>query len=303
MAKRFQFDEFEGRGKTTAPHCVACEEMLADALDESLSEADRAWFDQHVATCADCSEMLADAQRGAAWLEMLKTPRPEPSARLMERILAETSAGMLAGETRHQPQMVPAAAPLTMPATLPGNLLQFRSPAWTSVPRADGARSRWMFEPRLAMTAAMAFFSIALTLNLTGVQLNRLHASELSPAGLKRTYYTANAQAVRYYDNLRVVRVLESRVEDLREAVADRAEAPKAHPQAQPKEQPELEPRKSPDAPKGAPEQKRKPAGPGVSRQAAPFSKPELPMAGEEVSGRGKTIASFSKLRGAGGLA
>ena len=104
MAKTFEFDEFESGRKTRPPHCLACEEMLADALDESLEESAQAWFEGHVRTCADCSEMLADAQRGAAWLEMLKTPRPEPSARLLERILAGTSGvanRLEAGETLH----------------------------------------------------------------------------------------------------------------------------------------------------------------------------------------------------------
>ena len=293
MAKQFQFDEFEGRGKTKAPHCVVCEEMLADALDESLSEADRAWFDQHVSICGDCSEMLADAQRGAAWLEMLKIPRPEPSARLVERILAETSGGMPAGETRPQPQMVPAAAPLAMPAPLPGNLLQFRAPARRPAPWASGVRSRWMFEPRLAMTAAMAFFSIALTLNLTGVQLNRLHVSALKPSNLRRTYYTANAEAARYYDSLRVVRVMESRVEDLREAATDRAQT---HNDEQPKA--------TPEAPAKKPEEKKKPlVEPGVSRQAAPKSRPDSLRTQEEMYRIGEPVAGLPKIYRAGGLA
>ena len=118
MANRFRFEEYEGGQRTKAPHCVACEAMLADALDGSLGETDQAWFDGHVRSCAECSDMLADAQRGAAWLEMLRTPRPEPSARLMERILTQTgglASGVATGQTVHQPQMVPAAAPIMMP--------------------------------------------------------------------------------------------------------------------------------------------------------------------------------------------
>ena len=68
------------------------------------------------------------------------------------------------------------------------------------------------------MTAAMAFFSIALTLNLTGVHISQLRASDLRPSNLKRSFYEANAHVVRYYDNLRVVYELESRVHDLQHA-------------------------------------------------------------------------------------
>ncbi len=71
------------------------------------------------------------------------------------------------------------------------------------------------------MTAAMAFFSIALTLNLTGVHLNQLHASDLRPTNLRNTWFQATAQAHRSYDNLRVVRVLASRVESVRENLRD----------------------------------------------------------------------------------
>ena len=44
-----------------------------------------------MAACGPCSQLLADARRGAAFLEMLRTPAPEPPAALLERILAETS--------------------------------------------------------------------------------------------------------------------------------------------------------------------------------------------------------------------
>ena len=71
--------------------CAECEAMLMDALDGTLSVKEKAAFELHIATCSECSQMLADAKRGAAMLEMLKSPRPEPSAALLERILSQTS--------------------------------------------------------------------------------------------------------------------------------------------------------------------------------------------------------------------
>ena len=233
--------------------CLACEEMLADVLDQTLSPADQAWFDQHIAVCGECSQRLADAQRGAAWLEMLKSPRPEPSVDLMERILAATSA---AGES--VPEMQPATVLPMLPHTgpvRPARVLPFRLP----LPRFRGP---WL-EPRLAMTAAMAFFSVALTLNLTGVKLNELHASDLSPTNLKRTYYEANAGVSRYYENLRVVRVLESRVEDMRQAVDDSDDHSRTAPENDP-------------APKSGPsdDQPKQQDGHGVSRRDVPLADP-----------------------------
>jgi Putative zinc-finger len=240
VANLFQFDEKQhGR----PPLCIACEEMLTDFLDGSLGPADQIWFDQHVASCVACDRMVADAQRGAAWLEMLKSPRPEPSASLIERIIAQTSGQENASVTSLEPVII--GQPLTLvPSSgdewaAPKRVLQFPSFGKWFGPRAGGG-----FEPRLAMTAAMAFFSIALTLNLSGVRLDQLRASNLSPTKVKQTYYEASADAVRYYDNLRVVRVMESRVqqvEDQNLRAPDR-DTPESAPQTtQPQDQKQQE--------------------------------------------------------------
>jgi hypothetical protein len=91
------------------------------------------------------------------------------------------------------------------------NILPFRA-RFTLGLRSIG---HTMLQPRLAMTAAMAFFSIALTLNLTGVHLSNLRASDLKPSSILRSAYETKARVVRYSDNLRVVYELESRVRGL----------------------------------------------------------------------------------------
>jgi Putative zinc-finger len=217
--------------------------MLPDWMDHAeggeMTPKDRAAFELHIATCSECSQMLADAQRGAALLQMLKSPRPEPSSALMDRILANTSG--LAGPAKSRvsgvialpaidgaaveiqsvnPANYPANYILAADSALPlggppaGNVLPFRNPAAGRFSLRSITHT--MMQPRLAMTAAMAFFSIALTLNLTGVRLNQLSVSDLKPSNLRRTFYQTNASVVRYYDNLRVVYELESRVQDLK---------------------------------------------------------------------------------------
>ena len=91
-----------------------------------------------------------------------------------------------------------------------------------------------MLQPRLAMTAAMAFFSIALTMNLTGVRLSQLHASDLKPSSIMRSCYEAKAKVVRYSDNLRVVYELESRVRDLQRSSDDNGSSTTPAPQNTP---------------------------------------------------------------------
>ena len=66
------------------------------------------------------------------------------------------------------------------------------------------------------MTAAMAFFSIVLTLNLTGVRLRDLRAADFTASGLRRTMADASASATRTFQNNRVVYQVESRVSELR---------------------------------------------------------------------------------------
>jgi hypothetical protein len=75
---------------------------------------------------------------------------------------------------------------------------------------------RIIFQPRFAMTAAMAFFSIALTLNLTGVRLRDLRASNFTPSALKRTVADVDASATRMFQNNRAVYQVESRLSELR---------------------------------------------------------------------------------------
>jgi hypothetical protein len=103
-------------------------------------------------------------------------------------------------------------------------------------------------QPRLAMTAAMAFFSIALTLNLTGVRITQLKASDFTPSSLKRSFYDANAKVVRSIDNLRVVYELESRVHDLqRDADSSTPPAPESAPQNTPSGDQQPDDQKTPE--------------------------------------------------------
>jgi hypothetical protein len=188
--------------------CAVCEAMGPDAVDGTLTEVEHRMFERHVAHCPNCARELDEARRGAAWLGMLKGHTPEPPAALLAKILAETTG---AEEREPMPEFVRA---------LPVRAV---APAWalTSVLRkvVDAFRietARASFQPRMAMTAAMAFVSIALTLNLTGVRLKNLRASDFTPSGLRRNVVEVGASAARNFQNLRVVYQVESRVSELR---------------------------------------------------------------------------------------
>lgn len=214
--------------------CMLCEAMLPDAVDSTLSPAEQRVFEQHVASCVECSREYAEAQRGAAWLSMLKSQTPEPPETLLAKILA--------GTTGAQVHAAVEAAPVwAQPEPARGSSWGVRVGAWRSrlsdLFRIDN--SALSFQPRMAMTAAMAFFSIALTLNMTGFRLRDVRAENFTPGGIRRTVSDMSASAARSFQNLRVVYQVESRVSELREDQAPgagRDSRPRfeAQPEAQP---------------------------------------------------------------------
>ena len=233
MANRSKFGELESFEQRPVA-CAVCETMLSEAVDGMLSEAEQSAFDRHVAGCVECARELAEAKRGAAWLSMLKSQTPEAPAGLLAKILAETTgvaqvaaqqvaaqqgASTVAAPVAEVPAWVPAARPAAEPQR--GFAGQGFAGQWAAF-RAQCSElllnqsTRVMFQPRFAMTAAMAFFSIALTLNLTGVRLRDLRASNFTPSALKRTVADVDASATRTFQNNRAVYQVESRLSELR---------------------------------------------------------------------------------------
>jgi Putative zinc-finger len=279
-------DKTTGNQPGDSGHCAQCEAMLADALDGTLSAEDKEFFTFHVEQCGPCAQGLADARRGAAFLEMLRTPAPEPPAELLERILAQTSGAILPATqagfnpaSMTDPQHgIAAMAPGYVATGTPGaNVIPFPRRFVAAVRR--NTIGQLMLQPRLAMTAAMAFFSIALTMNLTGIHPTSLRASDLKPSSLKRDYYSAKMRVVQDYEGLRVVYELESRVHDLQNsqdvdatAGSQTATPSTSQPGSQaPASQPGPSDQKTAPASGGSERDGRKPApSPGSSRREDP---------------------------------
>ncbi len=207
--------------------CDEWENLLADALDGRLTEADQAAFNRHHNECTLCAQMLKETQQGKAWLQYLAA-EPEPPADLLKNILARTSGRNLPGVVSGLEPGLPAPAPLARPA-------------WRRVAPHVVPLVRSVLEPRLLMTAAMAFFSIALTMNLTGIKITEIRASDLTPSRLRATvtrqYYSTNEQVMKYYSNLRLVYEMEARVRELRRSTeASPAPAPRETPKQAPRD-------------------------------------------------------------------
>lgn len=189
--------------------CTQAEAMLLDAADGVLLPEDETHFRLHLADCTACEKLYADIQKGSAWMGMLKDDPPTPPEGLVDQIVLRTSGdeglrGALVAQVAHNASLFGGSQG--------AKVIPFRVPE----PRTRWARMvHTVVQPRFAMTAAMAFFSIALTMNLFGVHVTALHASDLKPANIRRGFWNANNSVVRYYDNLRVVYELESRVREM----------------------------------------------------------------------------------------
>jgi hypothetical protein len=190
----------------SSPACGQWETLLADALDGLLKPEDEATFSAHMAICPACTALFEESRRGREWLGFLSA-EPEVPAGLLDRILAQTGPGQVAGYG-----LVESGSSAVLP------LRPTSIPAWQR-PGFMGQIRRFA-EPRLLMTAAMAFFSIALTLNLTNVRLSSLRLSDLRPSAVRsfmeRRITMASTPIIRYYDHLRFVYEVESRMRELR---------------------------------------------------------------------------------------
>jgi hypothetical protein len=195
--------------------CAEFEALLSDALDGEgrLSSALRERFEAHRRVCSICGPLFADVQAGQQWLRSLEPV--EPPVHLVHNILAATS-----GVVSTRP--LKAADGRTTPF---GERLRER---WDSffTPLAAFVR-----QPRFVMSFGMIFFSFSLGLSAFGVKPTDVAKVDLRPAALRHAYNDAQIKVVKYYDNIRFVYEIESKVRELKRANTPAEPAPE-----QPKE-------------------------------------------------------------------
>ncbi|HZD32538.1 MAG TPA: hypothetical protein VE779_12855, partial [Candidatus Angelobacter sp.] len=175
--------------------CAEFEAMLAEALDATLQGTTLAAFEAHQRACPACAAMFGEAAAGMHWLKDLV--EIEPPKNLVHNILAQTIGSV--PETRAQ------TAPVSEGWW--GKLKARIAPVFAPV-----------MTPRFAMSFGMAFFSITMLANVAGLRVTDLRHMDLTGKGLQKTYYATEARVVRYYENIRLVYEIESRVRDLRRA-------------------------------------------------------------------------------------
>ncbi len=175
--------------------CAEFDALLADALDGVLTGEKLARFDRHKTDCRACNVLFSEAEAGLNWMSALD--EVEPPKMLVHNILAATSG------TEVATGMAEVAAKKSLIERLRERLSPHVAPVFT---------------PRFAMSFGMAFFSLTLMMNFLDIKVSNIRKWDLSPRGISRTYEETQARVVKYYDNIRLVYEIESRVRELRRA-------------------------------------------------------------------------------------
>ena len=184
--------------------CHEFDGLLSEAMDGTLAGAQLEHFELHRSTCPTCGPMFAEARRGMQLLRGLA--EVEPPAKFVHNVLAATIG------------RVEEAAPAAR-----------AHEGWWTKFRA-GLRLGGL-QPKFAMSFAMAFFSISLVLNLAGFKIGDLRHLDLSPNTIVRGAYEAQGRVVKYYQNIRFVYEIESRVQELKRATTPEESNPPAEKQ------------------------------------------------------------------------
>jgi hypothetical protein len=192
--------------------CTEFEALLSEALDNQaldgdgqlspgLTKKDRENFAAHRRVCGVCGPLFAEVQAGQQWLRSLE--EVEPPAHLVHNILAATT-GVLSTRS------VTAAA------------------GGRATPIGERWRERWdsfftpvaafVRQPRFVMSFGMIFFSFSLALNAAGVKPADVAKVDLRPTALRHAYNDAQIKVVKYYDNIRFVYDIESKLRELKRA-------------------------------------------------------------------------------------
>ena len=167
--------------------CAELEILLCDYVDGTLRPAERTALEGHLAGCSACAGLAKDVAGVTALLETV--PAAEPPAELLTRILHEVPAGReMAAERK----------------------------SWWR--RLAGGWIEGVLQPRYAMGMAMTVLSLAMLARFAHIEPRPLRASDLDPVKAWQTIddrtHRVWDRAMKYYDNLRLVIEIQSRLKE-----------------------------------------------------------------------------------------
>jgi anti-sigma factor RsiW len=162
--------------------CAEFEILLCDYLDGTLDGVRRREVEEHRNGCAACAELARDVAGAVAFMERVAEVEPPPE--LLTKITFEIPSG--------------------------GARRGIRS--WLT---------GWLqpvLQPRVAMGMAMTILSFSMLGRLAGIEVRQLQPSDLYPsnvwAAVDNRVYRTWERAVKYYENLRLVYEVQTRLQE-----------------------------------------------------------------------------------------
>ena len=189
--------------------CTEFEALLSEAIEGQLRGARKESFDAHRGTCAVCGPLFADVQAGQQWLRSLE--EVEPPVHLVHNILASTTG---ISSTR-----LLATTPETGVTPLAERLRESWDSYFTPV-------AAFVRQPRFVMSFGMIFFSFSLALSAAGVKPAVVAKIDMRPKAILHAYIESQNRIVKYYDNIRFVYEIESKVREIKRATRPAEPAP-----------------------------------------------------------------------------
>jgi anti-sigma factor RsiW len=167
------------------------EALITDYLDGVLGETDAAEFEKYLPLYPDLAELVHDAADAMRLLDQVEAPEPPPA--LYAQIHLSLEAERKNAERKRSS------------TGLWKGLLEFFAP---------------MLQPRFVMGMAMTVLSISMVGQLTGTRIDQVTAADLKPAAIwSSVEYRAQRvwdRATKYYESLRVVYEMRTRVQEWR---------------------------------------------------------------------------------------
>ena len=170
-------------------NCADLEILLCDYVDGTLYGEQKAAVEAHLAVCPGCAEIARDSAGAIQFMD--RAALVEPPAELLTRIMFEIPTA-----TRKRQDTI--------------------TKSWWS--RIRAAWIEPVLQPRFAMGMAMTVLSFAMLGRFAGIEVRQLKPSDLNPVAVWMTLEDRALRTwergVKYYDSLRLVYEIQTRLRD-----------------------------------------------------------------------------------------
>lgn len=162
--------------------CAELQPLLCDYVDGTLHGSAKSALEEHLAGCLACSELVHDISGAMAFMD--RAAEVEPPPELLTRILHE--------------------------------IPYVRQPRWK---RMFGGWFESILQPRYVMGMAMTLVSFSMIARYSPITVRQLRPADLDPVkiwvSVDDRAHRSWDRAVKYYENLRWVLELQSRLKEL----------------------------------------------------------------------------------------